>query len=167
MKRFLTRGLILSLLLVVLSCLVLTGCTDTTTPTTIENVDRIVFEISADKANVFYSNPTFEQETIYSGSFSESNLGDLIDRLNSSSVMLSKSTTSSYGTFYTEIGNLVPTGSAYLYFYTNLAAYEEMASEWSTTASYGDKVLKGASVGANSLPLENGAMYIILLSSGN
>lgn len=167
MKKFLTRGLILSLLLVVLASFVLNGCTDTTTPTIIENVDRIVFEISADKANVFYSNSNFEQETIYSGTFSESNLGDLIERLNSSNVILSKSTTNTYGSYYTQIGNLVPTGSGYLYFYTNLAAYEEIASDWATTVNFGDKVLKGASVGAASLPLEDKAMYIILLISGN
>lgn len=167
MKKFLTRGLILSLLLVVLASLVLTGCIDTTTPTIIENVDRIVFEISADKATVFYSNPTFEQENIYEGSFTESNLGDLIDRLSSSEILLSKSMTSSFGSYYTEVGNLVPTGSGYLYFYTNLTAYEEPASDWATTASYGEKVLKGANFGASELPLENGAMYIILLVSGS
>lgn len=163
MKK-LTRGL-LSLLLLLAFCLIFTGCGDKT-PTTINNVDRIVFVVTGQEINVFYSNPSFEKETIYQGEC-ENSLGELIDRLDNDGIMLSKSATTSMGSYYTDVGNLQPKGSEYIYFYTNLTAYQEPKSEWSTNTTFEEKVLLGANVGASSLPLTDGAMYVILLVGGN
>lgn len=163
MKK-LSRGL-LSLLLVLALCLIFTGCGEKT-PTTIENVDRIVFEVTDQQVNIFYSNADYEKQTIYQGEYSEDNLGALIDRLDNDGVMAATSQTSTMGSYYLTVGNLQPKGTQYIYFYTNLVDYQEPDSEWSTTASFEDKVLKGANFGASSLPLSDGALYIILLLSG-
>ncbi len=167
MKKLFTRGLVLSLLLCVLALsFLLVSCKDDQTPDI--TTDRIVVIVSEQNVELFYSDSSSEKlKDIYNGTFQEQYLGKLINRLDDDNVLSSKSTSGAYGAYYIKIGLLQPTLNGYLYFYTNLEQYQEEPSEWSTTVSYLDKEYKGANLGAESLPLEDGAIYVILLVNGD
>lgn len=167
MKKFFTRGLVLSLLLCVLALsFLLVSCNDGEVSDI--TTDRIAVIVTGENVELFYSDSSSEKlKGIYNGTYQEEFLGGLINRLGDENILSSKSTSGVYGAYFTEIGLLKPSLNGYLYFYTNLEAYEEAESEWSTSVTFEDKEYSGANVGAAALPLIDGAIYVILLVSGS
>ncbi len=158
MKNFFTKGLVLSLIFV-LALILLVSCAQEKPEI---NTDRIVVIVSGEKVEVFYTNSSSENlKTIYNGILSEEKLAELINRLDEEKILVAKSTVGAYGDYYIQIGLLKPPLNGYIYFYTNLTDYQEEPSEWSTSITFQDTEYMGAKLGAEGLPLVDGAIYII------
>ena len=159
MKKFFLAGL--AVLLLTLSVLCLVACNDGPSPVVAE---KIVFSVEENGVKVIFLDAENRSETAYDGEYSAEYLDDLIYFLAGKDVLKAESSSSQYGSFFTEIGSLSQSDNNYLYFYTNLDDYKDVTS-YALTETYNDVTLTSVSLGASSLPVKAGAVYMVTLVS--
>lgn len=159
MKKILIAGL--SVLLLCLSVFCLVACTDGPAPVVAE---KIVFSVEETGVKVIFIDAENNSETAYDGAYSAEYLDDLIYFLAGKEVLEAESSSSQYGSFFTKIGSLSQSDNNYLYFYTNLDEYKDV-TDYALTETYNDLTLTSVSLGASSLPVKAGAVYMVTLVS--
>lgn len=72
--------------------------------------------------------------------------------------------TSPYGIFLNSVGSLVPAGGTgeYISILTSDTNYQDITG-WATTKTYNGVTVKTATLGATSLPLKDGAVYMFVI----
>ena len=93
--------------------------------------------------------------------------GDVLLDLSESGKIQFEATTGDYGLFIKSVNGRTATGNEFWAVYTTLAEYE--GTSYSNTDygtyTYGDVVLPSASLGVDYLPMVEGELYILVLST--
>ena len=124
--------------------------------------EQIAFEIQGEKVIVTFVDKDKNTEVVYNDVYQGYYLSDLIFFLAGKGVFAVESKDTGYGAFFTKVGAVAQddANGVYVYFYTDVNEYKD-TTDYAVTVTYGDKTLTSSMLGASSMALKDGHVYLV------